>query len=81
MTISPGGSTGMLLLTLMLTGCGEEPPCEALAAVCEACPSDGNSNGLVARESCYDTVESNDELACEDRLDQRTYQSFGCVAD
>jgi len=63
------------LLSRALAGCSGDP-CGELADICDLCPSSGN--GPVARASCEGAVDEDDEEACENRVDQQTYASFGC---
>jgi hypothetical protein len=62
-------------LAIVLFGCTDEA-CDDLAAICELCPDD--EDGRVARSSCLRTVEADDAVACEERIDQRTYAPYGC---
>ena len=65
----------LVSLVVLLGACGGDP-CADLAEVCGRCPDD--ETGRVARKSCDGTVASEDEAACEDRLEQRTYEAYGC---
>ncbi len=69
---------GMLFIGLLCaaTASCAGGACSELADICQLCPADGN--GPVARASCEAAVDEDDEEACEDRVDRKTYASFGC---
>jgi hypothetical protein len=68
---------GILLVALELLGCAAAE-CDELADQCAGCPATGNA--IFARVSCETTVEAADEEACSERLADKTYEVFGCVA-
>lgn len=70
----------ILCVGLLASGCGDDP-CQELQLVCDQCPTDGDSLGIVAGDSCKRTVESNDADACQARIDQGTYSALGCGAE
>ena len=72
--------TLVLFVALLAVGCSDSP-CQELETVCALCPTDGNSIGIAAGDSCNRTVKSNDEDACQDRLDQNTYSALGCTGE
>lgn len=72
------GMKGVWWGAVLLLGCGgADGSCADLAALCETCPD--TPAGNQARSSCRTAVESQDELACEDRLDRDVYASAGCT--